>query len=178
MTDFGTWSTDPAKLKPYSAPAKKSKVSGRGGTPTSLISEGGALAGAIGGGLIAGPLGALVGGAVAGFGGRLAENKVRDDRWGTWDALKEGGMNAIPLGGGFVRPVGKATELMATHSLYERNLKKLATFGGSPQPSIGIVNPEKHAISDFGEITLIGNNKLVDPQLPGNSTFTSDIMLT
>lgn len=86
------------------------KVSGRGGTLTSLISEGGALGGATAGGAIGTSIlpgvgtlvGAGIGGLIGGFGGRVAENKVRDDRIGLKDAAIEGTISgvtaALPLG--------------------------------------------------------------------------------
>lgn len=86
------------------------KVSGRGGTLTSLISEGGGLGGATAGGAIGTSIlpgvgtlvGAGIGGLIGGFGGRVAENKVRDDRIGLKDAAIEGTISgvtaALPLG--------------------------------------------------------------------------------
>lgn len=87
---------------------------GRGGTLTSMISEGGAVGGGLAGAgigtAILPGIGTLLGGAIgAGAGalaGRLTENKVRDDRFGVGDALKEAGMSAV-LGGGPLR-LGKA----------------------------------------------------------------------
>lgn len=86
------------------------KVSGRGGTLTSLISEGGALGGATAGAAagtailpgVGTLVGAGIGGLLGGFSGRVAENKVRDDRIGLKDALTEGAISgvtaALPLG--------------------------------------------------------------------------------
>lgn len=98
-------------MQPKQAPAQtKKKKGGRGGTLTSLISEGGAIGGgaagaAIGSGILPG-IGTLVGGALGAglgaFGGRVAENQVRDDRLGIGDAAKEAGFSAV-LGGGPVR---------------------------------------------------------------------------
>lgn len=86
------------------------KKGGRGGTLTSLISEGGALGGAAGGAALGTAvlpgigtlLGALGGGFLGGFGGRLTENKVRDNRLGLGDALKEGAVSGV-LGAGPLR---------------------------------------------------------------------------
>src|SRR5688572_8931212 len=80
---------------------------GRGGTLTSLISEGGAVGGGLGGAALGTAIlpgiGTLVGGALgAGAGalaGRLTENQVRDSRFGLGDALKEAGVSTV-LGGG------------------------------------------------------------------------------
>ncbi len=81
-------------------PPKKQR--GRGGTLTSLISEGGAAGGAAAGaaaGSVVGPagtlLGALIGGAAGGFSGRLAENKIRDNEFRVEDAVKEGAISGL-----------------------------------------------------------------------------------
>lgn len=81
------------------------KTSGRGGTPTSLISEGGALGGAaIGAGIgsivpvVGTAIGGIIGAGLGAFGGRIAENKVRDDRWGLGDAAKEGALSTVLAG--------------------------------------------------------------------------------
>jgi hypothetical protein len=76
--------------------------------------------------------------------------------------------------GGFVRIPGRDTELMVTHNLSADNLAHAKQLGGLPQPSIGIVDPRKTAIDGFGEITLVGNNNLVDPRIRGTRTFASD----
>lgn len=75
---------------------------GRGGFLTSLISEGGAGAGAAVGSLL-GPLGTIAGAGIGGFLGRLGENKVRDNRYGLSQALQEGATSAAfsGLGEGF-----------------------------------------------------------------------------
>lgn len=84
------------------------KPQGRGGFLTSLISEAGGTGGALGGAAagaaagsivpgigtaIGGVIGAGLGGFLGGAGGRLAENKIRDDRYGLGQALMEGGMS-------------------------------------------------------------------------------------
>jgi len=74
------------------------KKKGKGGILTSLISEGGAIgggaAGAAAGTALLPGVGTLLGGAlgagIGAFTGRVAENKVRDDRYGFGDAAKEG----------------------------------------------------------------------------------------
>lgn len=95
-----------------SQPKKKesNKQRGRGGFLTSLISElggaGGAATGAAVGSLL-GPLGTVVGagvgGLVGGTGGRVAENKVRDNEYRLGDALKEGALSGAfgAAGAGF-----------------------------------------------------------------------------
>lgn len=90
----------PQRMQALPQPTKKK---GRGGTLTSLISEGGALGGgalgaSIGSGILPG-IGTLVGGAlgagIGAFTGRVAENKVRDDRLGLGDAAQEGALSAV-----------------------------------------------------------------------------------
>jgi hypothetical protein len=76
---------------------------------------------------------------------------------------------------GFVRLPGKDTELMVTHNLSAENLAKAQELGGIPQASVVIVDPKKYAIDEYGEITLVGNNKLVDPKQRGTSTYASDV---
>ena len=38
-------------------------------------------------------------------------------------------------------------------------------MGGIPQPSLAIVNPKVDSVENFGDITLLGNNQLVDPKI-------------
>jgi hypothetical protein len=101
---------------PYQPPKKQpvKKQTGKGGTLTSLISEGGALGGAATGAAIGSVvpgvgtvIGGLIGGGLGAFGGRLAENKVRDNRYGLVDAAKEGAVTGL-LGG-----VGKGVKYSA-----------------------------------------------------------------
>ena len=77
--------------------------------------------------------------------------------------------------GGFVRVPGQKTELLATHNLTSDNLKKAAEIGGIPQPSLAIVNPKVDSVENFGDITLLGNNQLVDPKIRSNKVFGSDV---
>lgn len=84
------------------------KIKGRGGFLTSLISELGGAGGAAGGAAIGagigsvvpvlgtavgGIIGAGIGGFAGGAGGRLAENKIRDDEFRVSQALKEGAVS-------------------------------------------------------------------------------------
>ncbi len=101
---------DDPKKKLAKQMAQKQQVKGRGGFLSSLISELGGAGGAAGGaalgaslgsvvpiaGTIAGGLaGAALGAFAGGTGGRIVENKVRDNRIGLGDALKEGGTDAL-----------------------------------------------------------------------------------
>ncbi len=81
------------------------KKGGRGGTLTSLISEGGALGGAAAGAaagsvvpVIGTAIGGILGAGLGAFGGRLAENKIRDNRWGVGDAAKEAALTTALAG--------------------------------------------------------------------------------
>jgi hypothetical protein len=89
---------------------KQSKKKGRGGTATSLISEGAGFGGATGGAMagaaigsvvpvlgtaVGGLIGAGVGGFLGGTGGRLVENKVRDGDYRLEDALLEGAISGV-----------------------------------------------------------------------------------
>jgi hypothetical protein len=88
---------------PRSRPQKKK--GGRGGTLTSLISEGGALGGAAAGAaagsvvpIVGTALGGILGAGLGAFGGRLVENKVRDDRLGLGDAAGEAALSSLLAG--------------------------------------------------------------------------------
>lgn len=81
------------------------KTQGRGGTPTSFISEGASIAGGVVGGALGSVVpvagtaaGAALGAGLGGFLGRLVENKVRDDRVGVGDAAKEGALSGVLAG--------------------------------------------------------------------------------
>lgn len=81
------------------------KQRGKGGTLTSLISEGGALGGAAAGAaagsvvpVIGTAIGGILGAGIGALGGRLAENKIRDDRWGAGDAAKEAALSSLLAG--------------------------------------------------------------------------------
>jgi hypothetical protein len=100
-------------------PAMNQRQRGRGGTATSLISEGGALGGAAAGALagsvvpvIGTAIGGILGAGIGAFGGRIAENKVRDDRYGVGDAAKEGALTTVLAGplklGKYAGSAGKA----------------------------------------------------------------------
>lgn len=97
-----------ANYSPYNfgEVAPKKKKGGRGGSATSFISEGGALGGAATGAAVGSvvpvlgtAIGAGIGGLIGGFGGRILENKVRDDRYGLKDAALEGAISGVAGGG-------------------------------------------------------------------------------
>ena len=52
--------------------------------------------------------------------------------------------------------------LITVHNISADNLLKVDSLGGLAVPSLGVTKA-KHAYSDFGDITLIGTRKMVDP---------------
>lgn len=123
---------------PQALPA--AKRGGRGGTITSLISEGGALGGAAAGAalgsavpVVGTAIGGILGAGLGAFSGRLAENKVRDNRWGVGDAAKEGAVSAA-----FAGPLkalkygGTATKALKGGSSLEQALAKGAARADAP----------------------------------------------
>lgn len=92
------------------------KQSGKGGFLSSIISELGGAGGAAGGAAIGTALlpgiGTLVGAGLGGFlggtGGRLAENKIRDNEYKLGSALKEGALSGVLGAGGEAFQLAKA----------------------------------------------------------------------
>lgn len=112
------------KNTPVASRPSSAKTRGRGGFLSSLISELGGAGGAAGGAAIGTALlpgigtvlGAGLGGLLGGTGGRVAENKIRDNRIGLGDALKEGALSGAfsGLGAGFqVAKVAKGAKALA-----------------------------------------------------------------
>lgn len=144
------------------------KQRGKGGFLSSIISELGGAGGAAGGAAlgasigsvvpvlgtaVGGLIGAGIGGFAGGTGGRLAENKIRDNRWGVGDALKEGtlsGALSVVGGGASALKGAKAVKALKGASALGGNVDevgKIAKAGNSLRA--GIVNP-KVAASPFG----------------------------
>lgn len=110
---FGGFDAPAFKIGPTTKPkpgAKGKKGSGNQSYISSLISEGGGFAGAAGGAAagaaigsvvpvvgtaIGGLIGAGIGGFAGGTGGRLVENKVRDNEWRPGDAFEEGAWSGL-----------------------------------------------------------------------------------
>lgn len=161
-------------MRNYMATAKPGKKGGKGGTATSLISEGGGLGGAALGATIGSivpgigtVIGGIIGGGLGAFGGRLAENKVRDDRWGVGDAATEGlvtgalssvapGLKALKGAGtaakglGAVDDVAKAAKATAGKNTLDRAGRSAyrATLGIDDIVSPGKTKPNTIAKAD------------------------------
>lgn len=83
--------------------APKKKTGWRNSSPTAFLSEGGGMAGAgigaaIGTGImpvVGTAIGAGIGGLAGAFGGKLAEDKIRDDEWDFKDAGIEGAISGV-----------------------------------------------------------------------------------
>lgn len=114
---------------------------GHGGFLSSLISEGGALGGAATGAAIGSvvpvigtALGGIIGGGLGAFGGRIAENKVRDNRWGVGDAAKEGALTAVLSGPGKLLKYGSTASKALTKggASLEEALSAAATKASAP----------------------------------------------
>ena len=104
------------------------------------------------------------------------DRRLQQDRFSRPSLVEKAKSMITPLNeGGYVRLPGRPTELMVTHNLSAENLAKAQDLGGIPQASVGIVDPKKHAIDGYGEITLVGNEKLVDPKAPKTNTYASDV---
>lgn len=116
------------------------KQRGHGGFLSSIISELGGAGGAAGGAALGSLLlpgigtvvGAGLGGLFGGTGGRLAENKIRDNRWGVGDALKEGALS------GALSLVGEGYQA-AKGAKAAANLSKLGLEGGQDVARQGIL---------------------------------------
>lgn len=119
------------------APKQPAKQKGRGGILSSLISELGGAGGAAGGAAIGTAIapgigtviGAGLGGLFGGGGGRVVENKVRDNRLGLGDALKEGALSGILGGAGTAFQLARAGKA-ATGVKGISNLGKNIAAGG------------------------------------------------
>lgn len=167
----------------YGQPQTRKKTTGRGGTLTSLISEAGGAGGAVAGGAIGTALlpgvgtilGAGIGGLVGSFGGRVAENEVRDGRVGLKDAAIEGliggATSAIPVGGllkGVQKFGGARTLEEAVTQVYEKagpqqfapTLKRAgqAVQQNLPSPS-----------NQYGYMVYRGSHQAVDSAAPAHA---------
>jgi hypothetical protein len=65
-------------------------------------------------------------------------------------------------------------DLVAQHNLSAANLENVDKIGGLPVPSLAITKKDQ-AMNSFGEITLLGDAKLIDPKTKSNKVFAADI---
>jgi hypothetical protein len=143
------------------APKKK----GRGGTATSLISEGAGTAGALTGAAIGTAilpgvgtlLGAGIGGFAGGFGGRAAENKIRDGEYRLEDALMEGAISGV-AGAGPIR-ASKAL-IQGTKALGKKGAGTMATSTLEDAVTSAAQQPAKTSMQ--GRMIDAGNDLLVN----------------
>lgn len=65
--------------------------------------------------------------------------------------------------------------LFVVHNISTQNLERSLAQGGLPAPSIAVANVDE-GFTSFGEVSLVGSNRIIDPQLnPENRVFGSDI---
>lgn len=67
--------------------------------------------------------------------------------------------------------------LVAIHNLSASNLVHSADLGGIPVPSVAITRPDI-PFTGFGEISLLGNRALIDPQTSATRIFDADAWTT
>lgn len=162
---------DRGNVYTFKTPVKKK--GGRGGTLTSLISEGGAIGGgATGAGIgtaILPGIGTLLGGAIGagigGFTGRVAENKVRDNRLGVGDAAKEGALSAV-LGGGPIR-LGKAALGTIKAAKGGASLTDALVQAGNKSVDLNLTKVAGNKLSKAGE-SLIAKEFRLNPTQQAN----------
>jgi hypothetical protein len=162
----------PSQTAPKAKPKKKG---GRGGSLTSFISEGGALGGAAAGAaagsivpVVGTAVGGILGAGLGAFGGRLVENKVRDDRLGVGDAAKEAALSSILAGplrlGKYAVTAGKGVKAGAG---LEDALVEAATASSKP----GLIKrgltktgekASERAANRFLEVTPTAMQRLLD----------------
>lgn len=66
-------------------------------------------------------------------------------------------------------------DLVAMHNLSAENLAHADKMGGLAVPSLSI-GKDKHPLSGFGEISLVGSKELIDPRASaGNAVFNADV---
>jgi Barnase-EndoU-ColicinE5/D-RelE like nuclease/ADP-ribosyltransferase-like protein len=75
----------------------------------------------------------------------------------------------------FQSPAGHAPSLVALHNTNANGILAADRLGGIPAPSIAIQHPGD-PFSGFGDVTLVGNRKMVDPEADArNKAYTSDV---
>lgn len=164
-------------------PQGNGRPRGRGGLLTSLISEGGAAGGAALGTALLPGIGTILGAGLGAFGGRLAENQVRDQRWGVGDAAKEGGMSAAFASVAPLMKAGKAgmAAKNAGGTLDDVLLGAKNAFGSAPESMLAsklgntsdnlkksVINPTVKA-GVFGSSEEDAIAKVVDKYVKGGT---------
>lgn len=157
---------------------------GRGGFLTSIISELGGAGGAAGGAatgaalgsvvpgvgtVVGGLAGAIAGGFLGGTGGRLVENKVRDNKWNAGSALKEGAVDAALSGAG--QGIGDAFRAGKAALKGGGAVEQLAKDSGvtlQQAPKVGMIQGAgeqlKAGAGGYGIGTRLGSNPLTAPE--------------
>ena len=64
--------------------------------------------------------------------------------------------------------------LVNVHNLSEENLIHAEKMGGLAVPSLAITSPDKGGYERFGEITLVADKSLIDPDRPSSRVFNAD----
>lgn len=70
---------------------------------------------------------------------------------------------------------GNHNSLMAIHNLSEAKLKGILELGGFPVPSIAIIDTDKTAHDDYGEISVLFDKETIDPANKENLAYASDV---
>lgn len=159
-----------AQLAQNTAMSQMPKTQGRGGILSSLISEAGGIGGAAKGAALGsafGPLGTLLGAGVGGFlggtVGRVAENKVRDDRIGLGDALKEGAVTGVLSAGPLkLAKLGKST---ASGVKAGMGLKEALQVGGKEAANFSLLKKAGQKVAEEGDTLLTKSFRFTPSQL-------------
>lgn len=67
-----------------------------------------------------------------------------------------------------------STKYLLTHNFSEKSLRFIIAKDGVIMPSLAIINPEKHILSEFGDCVLIANNALLPESMENSFVFTKD----
>lgn len=94
-------------------------------------------------------LNAALGGAAGAAGGRMALRGATGA--GAGMKARKGAVDLNPL-------------MSALRNVNKQSLKRIINLGGEPMPSVAVV-PEAQPFTEFGDISLVGRNHQVDPEL-------------
>ena len=67
-----------------------------------------------------------------------------------------------------------STKYLLTHNFSEKSLRFIIAKDGVIMPSLAIINPEKHILSEFGDCVLIASNALLPESMENSFVFTKD----